>query len=183
MDTTATLGLPYILGAQAQKHVTHNEALTALDALVQLSVLDKDLAEPPIGPSEGDRYIVPAGAGGAWTGKAGQVAAFQGGAWAFYLPGTGWLAFVADEGVLRAFDGAAWQLQSGGSTGGASVVLNEQGHGAQTRFELIEDELTLYGVNVESAALIPDRALIFGLTTRTREALTGAGSYDRGIDG
>ena len=26
-DTTTHLGLPYLLAAQAQKHVTHNEAL------------------------------------------------------------------------------------------------------------------------------------------------------------
>ncbi|MGX1308052.1 hypothetical protein AB7M35_002810 [Amorphus suaedae] len=183
MDTTATLGLPYILGAQAQKHVTHNEALTALDALVQLSVLDRDLSDAPSEPSEGDRYIVPADAGGAWTGKTGQVAAFQGGTWAFYPPGTGWLAFVADEGVFRVFDGTAWQVQSGGSTGGPSVLLNEQAHGAETRFELIEDELTLSGAMVESTAVIPDRSIVFAVTTRTTEAIAGAASYDCGIAG
>ena len=39
-DATTNLLLPYILAAQAQKHVTHNEALRLLDGLVQLSVLD-----------------------------------------------------------------------------------------------------------------------------------------------
>ena len=42
-DTTTKLLLPYILAAQAQKHVTHNEALRILDGLIQLSVLDRDL--------------------------------------------------------------------------------------------------------------------------------------------
>ncbi len=42
-DATTHLLLPYILAAQAQKHVTHNEALRLLDGLVQLSVLDRDL--------------------------------------------------------------------------------------------------------------------------------------------
>ena len=37
-DITTHLLLPYILAAQAQKHVTHNEALRLLDAMVQLSV-------------------------------------------------------------------------------------------------------------------------------------------------
>jgi len=36
-DTTTHLGLPYLLAAQAQKHVTHIEALRLLDAMVQLS--------------------------------------------------------------------------------------------------------------------------------------------------
>jgi hypothetical protein len=49
-DTTTHLLLPYILAAQAQKHVTHNEALRLLDGLVQLSVLDRDLTAPPGSP-------------------------------------------------------------------------------------------------------------------------------------
>ena len=36
-DATVNLNLPYIMAAQAQKHVTHNESLKALDALVQIS--------------------------------------------------------------------------------------------------------------------------------------------------
>jgi hypothetical protein len=54
-DATIHLLLPYILAAQAQKHVTHNEALRILDGLVQLSVLDRDLTAPPAGPADGDR--------------------------------------------------------------------------------------------------------------------------------
>ena len=50
--------LPYLLAAQAQKHVTHNEALRLLDGLVQLAVLDRDLTAPPGAPADGDRYIV-----------------------------------------------------------------------------------------------------------------------------
>lgn len=42
MSGTTQLNLPYIAAAQAQKHVTHNEALRALDAIIQLSVLDRD---------------------------------------------------------------------------------------------------------------------------------------------
>ena len=40
MDQTPNLTLPYIMAAQAQKHVTHNEALRALDVIVQFSALD-----------------------------------------------------------------------------------------------------------------------------------------------
>jgi hypothetical protein len=36
MEMTPNLSLPYILAAQAQKHVTHNEAIRALDVLVQI---------------------------------------------------------------------------------------------------------------------------------------------------
>jgi hypothetical protein len=107
-DTTPNLQLPYIMAAQAQKHVTHNEAVRALDALVQIAVLDRDLAAPPGAPADGDRYIVAAGPSGAWSGQAGRIAAWQDGAWAIYAPRVGWLAWVADENALVTYDGAAW---------------------------------------------------------------------------
>ena len=108
MDTTPNLALPYILASQAQKHVTHNEAIRALDALVQISVKDRDLAAPPGAPAEGDRYIVAAASTSAWSGHDGEVAAWQDAAWMFYAPAEGWIAWVADEDALLAFDGADW---------------------------------------------------------------------------
>lgn len=108
MDETTKLKLPYIMAAQAQKHVTHNEAIRALDAVVQIGVADRDLAAPPASPAEGDSYIVAAGASGAWAGHDGKVAAWQDGAWSFHAPQEGWLAWVCDEDVLLAWDGTAW---------------------------------------------------------------------------
>ncbi len=67
-DTSTHLLLPYLLAAQAQKHVTVNEALRLLDGLVQLAVLDRHLTTPPASPADGDRYIVASGATGAWAG-------------------------------------------------------------------------------------------------------------------
>src|SRR4051794_37605135 len=61
MDT-AHLLLPYLLASQAQKHVTHNEALRLLDAMVQLAVLDQARTAPPGSPADGDRHIVAWGA-------------------------------------------------------------------------------------------------------------------------
>ena len=107
-DTTPSLALPLMAGGQAQKHVTHNEALALLDALVQLAVIDKDLAVPPASPAEGDRYVVAANPSGAWAGWAGRIARYQDGAWLSLVPRPGWLAFVADEAELYAFVGGAW---------------------------------------------------------------------------
>ncbi len=117
MDVSPNLSLPYLMAAQAQKHVTHNEAIRALDALVQISVEDKDLTAPPPSPTNGQRYIVGPAATGAWSGQAGRLAAFQDGAWAFYVPREGWLAWVADENTLYAFDGTNWAPPPG--AGGA----------------------------------------------------------------
>lgn len=119
MTESAKLRIPLIAGSQAQKHVTHNEAMTLLDTLVQLSVLDRDLAAPPADPAEGDAYIVAGEAGdgtasGAWTGWEARVARFIDGAWRSYPPGEGegrgWLAWVMDEDAMVRFDGTRWEL-------------------------------------------------------------------------
>jgi hypothetical protein len=125
MSATSNLGLPYIDAGQAQKHVTHNEALRSLDTLVQLAVLDRDLSEPPESPAEGARWIVKAGASGAWSGHAGHVAAWQDGAWQFSVPVTGWVAYVADEEILVAWGGDSWNAVSAGEGGGDLSELQE----------------------------------------------------------
>ncbi len=116
MTNSPNLGLPYLLAAQSQKHVTHNEALRALDCVVQLTVLDRNLATPPATPAEGDRYIVAASPTGAWAGQANTITAFQDAAWLFYPPKEGWITWIADENIAVAFDGAAWTTLSGGVT-------------------------------------------------------------------
>ena len=122
MDASSNLNLPYIAAAQAQKHVTHNEAVRTLDAIVQLMVLDKDLASPPGSPTDGARYVVAASPTGAWAGQAGKIAAYQDGAWAFYAPREGWLAWAGDEDKLYVWNGSAWAEFAGGGGGLANVV-------------------------------------------------------------
>ncbi|MCJ2126535.1 DUF2793 domain-containing protein [Methylobacterium sp. J-077] len=108
-DATPRLGLPLIAASQAQKHVTHNEALGVLDALVQLACLDKDLAAPPQNPADGDRYLVAASnPGGAWAGLTGQVVRYSDGVWIGAVPRAGWFAYVIDEADLYVFDGTVW---------------------------------------------------------------------------
>ena len=183
MDQTANLNMPYIMASQAQKHVTHNEAIRMLDALVQVSALDKDLIVPPGSPSDGDRYIPASGATGVWSGKDGMIAAFQDNAWMFYTPANGVLAYMVDEELIYVFDGAAWAPYSDGKIGGATTILNTGLFGSDTRFELIEEELTLAGPSTDSTIAIPNRAIVFAVTSRTTVAITGAASYDVGIVG
>ena len=122
MDETPNLTLPYIMAAQAQKHITHNEAIRTLDAIVQLSVLDNDQSNPPATPVDGDRYIIASAASGDWSGKENQIAAFQDNAWIYYHPSEGWLAWLANEDKLLVFDGAAWNEVSGSGSGGSGSV-------------------------------------------------------------
>lgn len=107
-DTTTHLGLPYLMAAQAQKHVTHNEALRLLDAMVQLAVLDRTRTAPPASPADGDRHLVASGATGLWSGWDLNVAFHVDGAWIRLVPRPGWLVWVADEGAFLVWSGSGW---------------------------------------------------------------------------
>lgn len=114
-DVSAILSLPYILPSQAQKHVTHNEALRLLDTLVQLTVTDADRTAPPPSPADGDRHIVAAPAAGDWTGAEGHVALYADGGWILIPPRPGWRAHVLAEGQALVHDGSAWAPEAPGS--------------------------------------------------------------------
>jgi hypothetical protein len=126
MATTTNLTLPTLEPAQAQKHVTVNEALLRLDALVQLSVASATTDVEPASPSDGSVYILPAGkSGAAWSAMAnGALAYYHDGAWEQITPREGWLAFVKDANLLVGFDGAAWTqavIRSGLGLGSAAL--------------------------------------------------------------
>ncbi|MBU1305832.1 MAG: DUF2793 domain-containing protein, partial [Alphaproteobacteria bacterium] len=109
MDQTPRLSLPFIMPGQAQKHVTHNEAIQTLDALVQASVESRSLTTPPPSPLEGECWLVPAGATGGWAGHTHELASWQAGAWLFLDPAAGWLLFCKADQALLVFDGSLWQ--------------------------------------------------------------------------
>ena len=131
MENTTNLALPYLVGSQDQKHVTHNEALRILDTVVQLAVLDRNLTSPPAEPEEAERHIVASGASGAWEGWDKSVAAYLDGGWVRLIPGTGWFAWVETEAAICIFDGTDWVLfadfvvESGVSTWGVNTLADE----------------------------------------------------------
>ncbi len=108
MTVTPSLELPHILPSQAQKHVTHNEALERLDVLTQTVALGRS-ATPPADPEEGECWIVAAGSGGAFAGHAGRIARFRDGGWEFVAPRTGWRAWLEDEALLLVHGGGDWR--------------------------------------------------------------------------
>jgi len=124
MTATARLALPLIEAGQAQKHVTHNEALAALDRLVQALVVDRDLAAPPASPAEGAGYIVAASPTGAWTGQAGRIATWVDGGWTFTVPAAGLRVWLADEARLMVWTGSAWVDPVSGAIGAISALQN-----------------------------------------------------------
>lgn len=174
--TTPNLNLPEIAASQSQKHITHNEALAVLDAVVNLSVVSRGKANPPQVPANGARYLVPAQSTGDFAGHEGKLASFRDGAWVFISPGTGWRAYIEDEGAFSVFNGTDW------TPPGVSVV-SATPSGAQSQIVTAEELLTLNGASVQSTIQIPNRAIVFGVSTRTVEAVTGVWQYHCGING
>jgi len=109
-DHTARLALPYLAAGQMQKHVTVNEALTRLDALVQLRVESREIADPPADPEDGLLFIVPdGGGGGAWSGFApGDLVRAETGAWNRVEAPDGALAWIGDGSGLHVREGGGW---------------------------------------------------------------------------
>ncbi|QUS54244.1 DUF2793 domain-containing protein [Pseudovibrio brasiliensis] len=194
-EWTTHLKLPFLAAAQAQKHVTHNEALALVDLVVQLAVVSDSVSAPPADPVEGDRYIVPAGATGAFAGHEQKIAAFDGGVWRFLAPVEGWAAWVQSLGAMRVYSSGGWigfssvaGLGVDSATGGAALqqeatVLSESVHKAQSQFVTVDELIALSGSYTDSTLHIPSRAIVFCVSTRVTEAITGATSYDCGILG
>jgi len=105
-QTSPNLNLPYLQAAQAQKHVTHNEALERLDLIVQLTVQSFAETTPPLTPLEGQVWAIGPGAVNDWSGHDGALAAWANGGWLFVTPRAGWRAVSGTE--HRIWDGAGW---------------------------------------------------------------------------
>ena len=183
-DKTTLLNLPYIAAAQAQKHVTHNDALAMLDALVQLSVLSDTVSAPPATPSEGDRYIAPAGGTGAFAGIAGRIVSYQSGAWTNFVPQRGWVAYIVDRAELRYFDGAVWQAITSAITtlpklgiNASADTVNRLSLSAQAT--LLSNEGAGHQLKINKARATDTGSLLYqtGFSGRAEMGLTGSDDF------
>lgn len=96
------LKLPLLAAAQAQKEVTHNEALALADIAIQAVVQSVAPASIPASPVIGQCWIVGASPTGAWAGRAGAIAGWTSGGWRFVAPIEGMQAWsIADALVVR----------------------------------------------------------------------------------
>ncbi|MEM1019922.1 MAG: DUF2793 domain-containing protein [Pseudomonadota bacterium] len=110
MSTTDRLLIPLLQTAQAQKEITHNEALALLDHMVQAVVETVPDPTPPMSPIDGATYIVGASATGDWAGQEDKLALRINGAWQFVTPFDGltvWLKFF-DKTIT--YSSGTWRI-------------------------------------------------------------------------
>lgn len=175
MVKTANLELPLVQAAQAQKHVTVNEALALLDAAAQLRLASVTQLAPAPWPADGTAYFVPPGADGDWALHPGRLAVFSNGGWVFVTPRTGWRGWIVDQAEAAVFDGVAWV------PGAVSVSP----HGAAMRAETLEiDVIVTAGTEVTTDPVIPANAVVLGVSGIVTEAITGTATHWRlGVPG
>lgn len=176
MSDTANLKLPLIAAAQAQKHVTMNEALLRLDALTALSVVDDDQLEPPESAQDGDGFVIAPPANGDWLGHDNEIAFRVNGGWDFVSPKPGWRAWVQRRNCALVWTGSEW----------VSNMIGPCAYGAFTAADLIIEDVSVpAGGAFETLFTVPDRAIVTGVTARVLSDITGASltSWRLGVAG
>ena len=108
MDRSPVNDLPFVMPAQAQKHITVNAALARLDALLHARVAAMDGAMPPANPAPGEAYVLGESPEGDWDGKGGALAIWQDGRWAFVAARAGLTVWSVAEGAFFRHDGDGW---------------------------------------------------------------------------
>ena len=166
MSQSTNLALPYLAASQSQKHVTVNEGLRFLDALVQISVKSAALSAPPGAPADGQRWIIGPAPAGLWTGRATQIAAWQDGAWIFYAPKDGWLAWNEATLTSLIFSAGSWV-----SFIGALLAAGV----ADTAFTLTDDADPTKKANFELSGISTGTTRTFSLPNTTSELAILAG--------
>ncbi len=106
-NTTDRYSLPLIQTGQAQKDVTHNDAIGTIDNLLHLAV-EGVAASRPAAPVAGQCWIIATGASGVWAGHDGHIAAFTAAGWTEIVPRDGCLAWDKAAGVFAVFQNGSW---------------------------------------------------------------------------
>lgn len=182
-EISPILGLPYIQAAQAQKHVTHNEALRVLDSLTQIGV-EATVSSPPQTPAAAARYLVAPGATEAFAGQDTALAQWEEGAWVFYPPQMGWQVWDNAAQSLLIWDGTQWKAV------GQEDLNNRPGLGiaasydATNRLTVASDAVLLthagagHQVKVNKSAANQTASLLFQTDYSGRAEMGTAGADD-----
>ena len=107
-EQTDRHALPLLQAGQAQKEMTHNEALVLLDMLAMAAVAGvADL--PPAAPAAGECWLIGPTPAGAWAGAAEKLTCWTASGWRFVAPREGMRVWRSDEGIETIWRAGAWR--------------------------------------------------------------------------
>ena len=172
MSQTTRLQLPFIVTAQAQKEVTHNDSLQTLDAFI-MPVVQEILNTPPVSPNVGDLYLVGISPTGDFSSHENKIAQYLSGGWRFYTPFKWMDTIIENLNERYSFDGINW----------VPFGLLMKDTGEYLRVQHLQEDVTVSGINSDTVAVIPDRSLVIAVNIRVLTAVTGASAIDIGVTG
>lgn len=118
MATTAKIGITEMVQGQSGGEALFNAAVHSLEAMLLLTIEDRDLTAPPGSPNDGEAWIVGTSATGDWATHDDEIAIYYAG-WTFVTVTEGMRFWVSDEDVFLLYDGSSF-LEYG--TQGAAVA-------------------------------------------------------------
>ena len=183
-DVSPRLSLPLIQPSQAQKHVTHNEAVMRLDLLAQLVVESFDAATPPAIALEGQAWALGPAPTDAWAGGANQIAVYQNAGWVFVEPQAGWCAAGRDDLSLRLWSGSAWDEVGAGDLNqldGLGIGTNYDATNAlavSSDASLLTHDGAGHQLKINKAGALDTASLLFQTNWSGRAEMGTAGSDD-----
>lgn len=107
-ETSARFDLPLLMAGQAQKEVTHNEALALIDLALCPVVEAIGVTAPPPLPTLGQAWIVGSAPTGAWIGAAHALAGWTAGGWRFVQLPVGATIIVRVSGLIWRRNSTGW---------------------------------------------------------------------------
>lgn len=128
-DFTTNHGIPLSEAGDLNFNDLFTRAMQVIDSAIERmtlleSVLDKDVADAPAAPTDGDRYIVASGStsGDDWEGYADYIAEYDATSgvedWTYTAPTAGDFCLVEDEDQMYFYDGYSWHAWSIGVEAG-----------------------------------------------------------------
>ena len=110
MATTTRIRMPLLSPGQAQKEISHNEALVLLDSVVHGCCGGGPSNIPPQQPSLGMAYICGEAPSGDWGGHAGELASWTSGGWRFTPVFDGLQITDRTDGCTRRYLNGQWSI-------------------------------------------------------------------------
>lgn len=162
-QSTRQLGLPLLQPAQAQKHVTVNEALLRLDGLAHLVFQGMDWNEPPENPVDGQCWTVGMDAAGGWEGRAQTIAIAANGGWVHLAPHKGMRGY-SHLGEPVMFDGSRWRI------GAMTMAPSGAGMSLRVTEGVVRPKA---GAVTKTGFMMPLGGLLIGITARVDSNIGG----------
>lgn len=184
MDTSPRFSLPMIIAAQAQKHLTHNEALVQMETLIQPVVQDMAALTPPAAPEDADCVVVGSGASDAFAGKDDSVAAWIADAWHFHTPQPGWMVVLASSAMAYVYGAEGWAPLAPERDNIAHLGINSAGSATNrlsvaSEASLFTAETADHRLSINKASATDTATMVFqsGWSGRAEMGLAGTDGF------